>query len=425
MQRKSSSRRIPSLVLIHDGLGDLPIDALAGRTPLEAAHTPCMDGLIGEGQAGSLVIRAQGRQPGTDVGHLALFGQDPANLQHRRGPMEAAGAGCELRPGDVAVRFNFATIDGDGNVSDRRAGRIRDTRELVQALNQIRISEAQVFFIGSTEHRGIIVLRGAGLGANVSDSDPGRSGLPALPVCPLDEDSELSSQILNQVLTQARTILADFHTHNRSQDSALRLANSIIIRGAGSTSSYRSIPDLYRLKVACVSGEATVLGLASLSGFDPVYHESMTANLDTDLARKASAVASCLEEYDLVYLHLKGCDIAAHDRSPQAKLAFLERTDQALSSILDPFDGQDLCVISASDHATYCENGRHHWAPIPLFIRGPGIDPDSVIHYHEQACLEGSLGAAPSDRFIEAVFNYSQGHPWLFPPSVARQPTAG
>ena len=421
MLKKSLTKRIKSLVLIHDGLGDLPIDSLSGRTPLQAADTPCMDGLVRAGRAGCLEIGAEGRPPGTDIGHLALFGQDPANLKYRRGPMEAAGAGFELEPADVAVRFNFASVDCHGNVSDRRAGRIRHTLELVRALNRIELPAVQIFFIESTEHRGIIVLRGPGLGANVSDSDPGRSGLPPLEVSPLDRESEFTSQILNLVLNQARDILDAFPTDNSSQAAAIRRANAIITRGAGSTSSYRSIPDLYRIEVACVSGEATVLGLARLSGFDTVYHESMTANLDTDLARKAREVANCLKDYDLVYLHLKGCDIAAHDRRPEAKLSFVERTDRALRSILDSVDTRDLCVISASDHATHSKDGRHHWAPIPLFIRGPGIDPDTVVSCHEQACLEGSLGSVKASRFIEALFKYTQGHGWKSPSSVACQ----
>ena len=421
MQKKSATRRITTLVLIHDGLGDLPVDILSGKTPLQAAETPCMDALVAAGRAGCLEIGAPGRQPGTDVGHLALFGQDPADLKYRRGPMEAAGAGFELEPADVAVRFNFATLDRHGNVSDRRAGRIRDTRELVRALNQIELPAVRILFIASTEHRGIIVLRGAGLGANVSDSDPGRSGFPPLEVSPLDRESEFTSQILNQVLGLARDILAGLPPDHSSQTAAVNPANAVITRGAGSTSSYRSIPDPYRLKVACVSGEATVLGLARLSGFDTVFHESMTANLDTDLARKAREVANCLKDYDLVYLHLKGCDIAAHDRRPEAKLSFVERTDRALRSILDSVDTRDLCVISASDHATHSKDGRHHWAPIPLFIRGPGIAPDRVVSYHEQACLDGSLGLVKASRFIKALFKYTQGHAWKSPPSAACQ----
>lgn len=402
MRSKFLTVRKHNLVLIHDGLGDHPLPELSGQTPLEAALTPCMDRLVQAGRSGFLHILAPRRVPGTDTGHLALFGQEANDLAHQRGPMEAAGAGFQLQPGDVAVRFNFALLDEQDIILDRRARRVRDTRRLIERLNQIHLPGVETFFLAGTEHRGVVVLRAGGLEPHLTDSDPRRSGVPARTVHPAQEGSRRASDLLNELIRRARQVLSE---------PSLQ-ANAILTRDAGSSSGYRCIPDLYGLRVACVSGESTVLGLARLCGFDPVHHESMTANLDTDLDSKVRETIRCLHEYDLVYLHLKGCDIAAHDLAPAAKRDFIERTDQALAQILGRLGLNQLCVVSASDHATFSQSGEHHWSPIPLFVSGDGIPADRTQAYSERVCSQGSLGSVSCRFFMEALFRFIQGADW-------------
>ncbi len=406
-----SSRKPQCLILIQDGVGDLPIESLGGQTPLEAAHTPCMDQLIERGIGGLMHILDPGVPVGTDVGHLALFGQDPTGEGYRRGPMEAHGIGLDLLPGEIALRFNFATLDAEGRLVDRRAGRISQTSELIDCLNQTIQAgdDARARFHAATGHRGVLTIRGEGLSHRISDTDPGDDGGSSiLEAVPLDsgDAAARSARALNRIVRQARQALAD-HPLNRlriSRGSAP--ANCIVTRGAGVARRYRNLPAQLNLKVACISAEATVLGIARLSGVDTFFRAGMTAALDTDLECKAELTFSALQEYDLVYLHLKGCDIAGHDRQPERKKWFIEQTDITLRGLLERIGPrEDFYVALAGDHATPADLGRHSGDPVPVLLAGDRIVPDEVSRYGEKYCTRGRLGYLSCGEFLSVVFD--------------------
>ena len=162
------------LMLIIDGLGDRPLDEFDGKTPLEAANTPCFDMLAKSGITGLMDPLSPGIRVGTDVGHLALFGYNPLKVYWGRGPIEAVGIGIELKPGDVALRCNFATVDDNFIVVDRRAGRIRHTDPLAAALDGMQLADGiTITFRPATEHRAVLIVSGERLSAEITDSDPG------------------------------------------------------------------------------------------------------------------------------------------------------------------------------------------------------------------------------------------------------------
>src|SRR6185503_1153044 len=171
------SRVIESLALDHtskivllvlDGLGDIPVADRAGRTPLEAARTPNFDSIAGASALGRLMPVAPGITPGSGPGHLGLFGYDPIETAVGRGVLEALGAGIPLQPGDVAARANFCTVDAAGVVTDRRAGRIPTAtcERLVGLLQKsaARFEDVDVVLQAGKGHRFVAVLRGPGLG---------------------------------------------------------------------------------------------------------------------------------------------------------------------------------------------------------------------------------------------------------------------
>lgn len=370
-----------------------------------------MDRLIAGGAAGLMEVTVAGREAATHTGHLALFGQDDTRSDYARGPMEACGVGFDLRPGDVALRFNFATVDDEDRIIDRRAGRIREEAEpLVRDLNRIQIgAPVQLYFLSATEHRGVLVLRGQDLSPAVTDSDPGtlNSHREVLKVRPTigGRAALQTADYLNRIIRASHEVLDGHPVNRRRRAGNLAPANIILTRGAGSSRRYVHLPERLAIGIACVSGEATVLGLARLCGIDACKTSAMTANLDTDLGAKAALTAERLKDCNLVYLHLKGCDIAGHDRSPENKLRFIERTDAMLGDLLERLDvSSDLCIVALGDHCTLSETGDHCDDPVPVFIHGPGIPADSVSSYGERSCSQGRLGRHSPRQLMEMLF---------------------
>lgn len=406
----------PTLLLVIDGLADRPVRALGGRTPLAAADLPTLDRLAREGRCGLADPVAPGVVPDTAAGCLALFGQSPLAL--KRGPVEALGAGLELQDGDVALRANWATLDDSLRVIDRRAGRIRDNvQELAAAIDRLPLpgslaEEVEIRVAPGTEHRLAIRLRGEGLSANISGSDPGEGAGqgPSLvpgPNDPEDSASVYTARILGLFEQQARQVLEKHEINRRRQEQGHLPANAILTRGAGRIHRLLALEQGGTpLSITCISGDRTVLGLARWLGATVVTSKKMTANLDTDLGSKFEAVRGALEHEDLVVLHVKGADIAAHDQRPDLKVAFLESLDEALGEFLASWD-RPLRIAVAADHATLSESGQHSADPLPVLIWGTNIEADSVQMYDESAVSPGKLQRFPLQMLLGRLFPLS------------------
>jgi 2,3-bisphosphoglycerate-independent phosphoglycerate mutase len=404
---------IPTLLLIIDGLPDRSVRALGGRTPLQAAKTPCFDRLAREGRCGLADPVAPEVVPDTAAGTLALFGQSPFAL--KRGPVEAVGAGLDLSPGDVALRGNFATLDDQGRVVDRRAGRIREhAEELAEVLDALVLPGSQTDEItvrvrSTTEHRLAIVLRGAGLASGIQGSDPGEGApgnapLVPRPLDPADEKAARAARVLALFEQEARRMLARHPINRKRRKAGLPPANAILTRGAGRI--HRLIPLEQAglpLRVTCISGDRTILGIASWLGAETVITDKMTANLDTDLAAKFKAARVALESSDLVVVHLKGADIAAHDRRPDLKVEFLERADRELARLVKAHKGPLRIAVSA-DHATLSESGQHSADPVPVLLWGTDVEADDVERFDEVSAGAGALQRFPLQLLIPRLF---------------------
>ncbi len=406
--------QVPSaLLIIIDGFADRPVRALGGRTPLAAAATPTLDRLAREGRSGLADPVGPGVVPDTAAGSLALFGQAPSAI--KRGPVEALGAGVRLRPSDIALRGNFATIDDRGLITDRRAGRIRDhAEELARALDRLPLpgnlpGDVEVRVKAATEHRLAIVLRGDDLSSRIRGSDPGDGAAPgpALtpePIDPADERAVFTAGVLALFEQEARRRL-DRHPVNRERVAGgLPSANAILTRGPGRI--HRLVPleeSGLPLRLTCVGGDRTVLGLASWLGARIKTTPAMTANLDTDVDAKLDAALEAMDHSDLVVVHLKGADIAAHDQRPDLKVEFLERVDRSLARFLDRAKAP-LRVAVAGDHATLSESGQHAADPLPVLIWGHEIEADEVVTFDEAAAAAGALQRFPLQLLLVRLF---------------------
>jgi 2,3-bisphosphoglycerate-independent phosphoglycerate mutase len=414
-RRSAPASQPPTLVVFVDGMADQPVRALQGRTPLQAARLPTLDRLAREGCCGQVDAVEPGMAPDTAAGSLALFGQLPRTLA--RGPIEALGAGIELEPGDVALRVNLATVDGEGRIVDRRAGRIRhESPALAEALDGLKLRDAdglvEVRVAAGTEHRLALVLRGPGLSPAIQGSDPGgaadQGGVRPLEPRALDPQNAAAARtarLLALFEAKARQVLAKHPLNEKRRQTGKAAANAVLTRGAGrlqaiSRLEYNGRP----LRFTCVAGDRTVLGIAALLGGEIVAEPSMTGNLDTDLAAKFRAAGRALDFDDLVIVHVKGADIAAHDRDPSAKVHFLEQVDRELGHLLETRQ-PPLRVVVTCDHATLSETGQHAADPLPLLLWGETCTiEDDVQRFDEESVRQGSLGRFALHRLMAILY---------------------
>jgi 2,3-bisphosphoglycerate-independent phosphoglycerate mutase len=298
---------------------------------------------------------------------------------------------------------------------DRRAGRIRkETEELAKALDRLELpgslaDEVVIRVKAATEHRLAIVIRGSGLSAEITGSDLGDGALGApltpSPIDPGDSRAVRTARILALFEQQARKILAKHPVNRRRKKVGKPPANVILTRGAGRIHPLTPLEASgVPLHIACIAGDRTILGLATWLGAEIHTAPEMTANLDTDLEAKFSTAVTALKRYDLVLLHLKGTDIAAHDQRPDLKVRYLEKVDKHLKRLLSQYAGP-LRIAVASDHATFSESGQHGADPLPVLIWERDGEADDVDRFDEQACMSGALQRFPLQMLLGRLFD--------------------
>ncbi len=404
-----------AIVIIVDGMGDLPVHELHGKTPLEAAFTPNLDRLASAGLYGQVDPIAPGVTPNTDSGTGMLMGMQAEHADClRRGPVEAAGAGCKLANGDVAMRANFASVDmNDGQlmVTDRRAGRVeQEVPALMEVLRAIKPPDDVTIQLQATDqHRAVLVLSGENLDAGITDTDPSDEILPAplLLARPLRPEAQHTADVLNQFLQSVHEVLQQ-HELNLQRVSKGKLpANALITRGAGTARDFGNLIPQAGLSAAVVSGCNTVRGLGRMFGFDVIRNPAFTAKRETDIAGKIQAAINALQKHDMVFVHVKAPDLFAHDQEPYGKMAVLEQFDAALAPLMD----QQIIIACAADHSTDSNSGKHTADPVPALLYTPVKDlPVSGIKFGESACRTGNMERQSSSAFLQRVLALMQGN---------------
>ncbi|MGQ9588060.1 MAG: 2,3-bisphosphoglycerate-independent phosphoglycerate mutase [Thermoplasmata archaeon] len=379
------------LLIVCDGLSDRPVKEYDKKTPLQQARKPAMDALARHGISGTMDVIGPGIIPGSDTAHLALLGYDPYKVYTGRGPIEAAGAGIELRKTDVAFRCNFATVDKSMNVVDRRAGRIRSgTSELARALDGLKINGVTVVFKEGSEHRGVLVLRGEGLDHRVSDVDP-HSESRVLESKPIVPKARKTAHTLNKFVRKSMEVLSDHPVNKERMKQGLLPANIVLPRGAGSIKELEPITKRYGLRCAAVAGVTLVKGISRLVGMDVPEVPGATGGLDTDFKAKADAALGLIHSNDFVFVHVKAGDVAGHDGDFRMKVQVAENIDMMLGLILKDIH-EDVVVGLTCDHSTPVSVREHSADPVPLTISGGGARIDGVKEFDEVAVASGAIG---------------------------------
>ena len=405
--------------VILDGLGDDSLDALNGRTPLEAANTPNLDRLAREGRNGYVTTVGEGIAPESDIAVFSILGYDPHEHHTGRGPLEAVGSGVAVNDGDLAYRVNFATVEREDDgwaIVDRRVGRdltSEEAHELADEMNEkIELPDASFEFKATIGHRGVLVIRAndGRLSAEVENSDPayGRQGALGVAketfdnhvvhVAPVagheqDEAARRASHLTNMWLSAAFDVLDASAVNQRRREQGKLPGNFILTRDGGD-----HLPKLVPFKekfgpeMGCFVEMPVELGIARLTGMGVV--EAPTGIPAAEQYEKWAELAlEAIGGYDGLYIHIKGPDVPAHDGDHEAKIASIEEIDSIFfSRLLDGLDLKGSIVAVTADHSTSCARKAHTDGPVPLLVSGGGVGADSVETYGETASRKGALG---------------------------------
>ena len=364
------------VLLVVDGLGGLPHPD-TGRSELETANLPNLDAMARESACGVTTPVLPGVAPGSGPGHLALFGYDPLKYIIGRGALEALGIDVELRSGDVAARGNFCTVDGDGNLVDRRAGRIPTefSAPLCKRLDTIELPGVQLDVFPVQDYRFVLRLRGEGLSEAITETDPQITGVPALPVKSLDAAAEKTAALINDFVAQAGNLLAEEER-----------GNMVLLRGWAQLPSLPPMGQIYRINPAGIAAYPMYRGLATVANMRiiPTGH-TFSDEVDT--------LHEEFENHDFFFIHYKPADAAGEDGDFEAKVRALEDLDPLIPRIreLNP----DVLMV-AGDHSTPAIMAAHSCHPVPFMLHSKLTRGEGVPGFDERACNTGSIGSIPA-----------------------------
>jgi 2,3-bisphosphoglycerate-independent phosphoglycerate mutase len=388
--RMPAETKIVQLVL--DGLGGLPRE-LDGKTELEAADTPNLDALAARSQLGLAVPVRPGVTPGSGPAHLSLFGYDPLEYDVGRGVLSALGIGFDLHPDDVAARGNFCSIDENGLITDRRAGRIPTEfgQKLTALLSGIELPGIKAFVQTVKEYRFLLVLRpteGQTLYANIADTDPQKTGVPSLHAVAEDEASEATAQLVNSWIAAARDILKGHAP-----------ANSVNLRGFAKDPGFPKFPDVYGLRAAVIATYPMYKGVAKLVGMDVLAVDG------EDVEDEVETLRAHWDAYDYFFFHVKKTDSAGEDGDFERKAAVIEHVDAAVVPAI--LDLKPDVLIVTGDHSTPSALKSHSWHPVPTLLWSRHCCWDGVHEFGERACGRGSLGTFPATDEMQLALGHA------------------
>ncbi len=364
------------VMLVMDGLGGIP-QRPGGPTELEAASTPNLDRLAREGMVGLMHPVGIGISPGSGPGHMGLFGYDPLDHLIGRGVLEATGIGLALTDQDLAARGNFCTVDQEGLITDRRAGRIptEECARMVDLIRDITLPGVQLVVEPVRDYRFVLILRAEGLSDALNETDPQKVGIKPLPVQAQDATGEAAhaAALVNEWVAKVQERIKDQLP-----------ANMVTLRGWSRTPNMRPFEEVYKLKPAALAVYPMYKGLAGLVGMDLI--QGMVT-----LDDQVHALKKHWPDFDFFFVHYKYTDSRGEDGDFEAKVKEIEKVDRIIPAIMEL---HPQVLIVTGDHSTPSVLKSHSWHPVPTLIFAPGTmraNPE-VKGFGESECLKGSLG---------------------------------
>lgn len=394
-----------TVVFLGDGMADEPVEALGGRTPLEAAATPAMDKIARLGRSGTLLTLPAGFPTSSDVANMSVLGGDLATELCGRGPLEAASQGIEMGPDDVVFRMNLVSVAPDGTLADFSGGHVgeREQKEAIDLLNKgiadkWRGADGEyIRFYAGVSYRNLVLLHGKAFsGAAVAyDKPDDNSGNPIAEHLPRAKspEGEYTAKVLRDIIAQAAEILKG------------RGANGVWPWSGGKAGAIHSIPVRYGVKGAIVAAVDVINGLGRAMGLDVIRVPGATGYIDTNYEGKADAALKALADgYDFVYVHIESTDEVSHAQDLKLKLQAIEDFDKRLISRVLAGAPEGTAFAVLPDHPVPLALGKHTRTPVPVAVWQPGVAPDAIQAYSEREATKGALGAMTASDFMDLLF---------------------
>ncbi|MDE1842338.1 MAG: 2,3-bisphosphoglycerate-independent phosphoglycerate mutase [Thaumarchaeota archaeon] len=396
-----------------DGIGDLPHPDLKGFTPLNYAKTPNLDRLARNGTIGEVISVGKGIAPQSDIAVFNMLGYRFENAQYvGRGVIEAIGVGVDFKNGDLALRGNFATVNDDRVITDRRAGRKiekEDALAIAQEIEQkLKFSDpkASVVVAPTIGHRVIVRIRCDGiiLTPDISNTDPAYARIDGMGVAkavgdfmtiekslPLNESdgARLSASLVNEFTDKSLQIMKESPTNQNRKNHGKKMLNSILLRDAGNKfPDVVPINTLHQMQFSCIVDMPVEIGIANV-----LKMKSFSAGGLTDYEEKARVAAKAMETQNAIYVHIKGPDEFGHDGDAVGKMQNIEEIDKRFfGTLLDNIDTSKVAVVVSGDHSTPCINKSHSDDPVPVLVSGDMVKKDGTTRFTEEQAKKGKMG---------------------------------
>jgi len=365
------------VVLLIDGLGGLSHEDYGYKTELEYANHPNLDRLASRGATGMLTPVLPGVTPGSGPAHLALFGMDPISFNIGRGVLEALGIGIVPDPTDVLARGNFCTVDDNGVIIDRRAGRIstQTSEERLSLLRDIRVAGCDIELHAVRDHRFVLRLKGNDLNGDIGNTDPGTVGAKPAPAAALNRRAEATASLVNAFVDQALDRL-----------KGPSAANALVLRGFSMLPTIPSFHELYRLRSAALAIYPMYKGLARAVGMDIL-------NCGNTFPDQLRALETHWEGYDYFFIHYKYTDSCGEDGNFLSKVNHIETLDGSIGPLVNL---EPAVLAVTGDHSTPAALKSHSWHPVPLLLASSTCRRDGSTAFTESVCARGGLGTLES-----------------------------
>lgn len=394
------------IIILGDGMADWPAKSLGNKTLLQYSDTPYMDKLARMGRTGRLITVAPGFHPGSEVANMSVMGYDLPKVYEGRGPLEAASIGVELQPGDMAMRCNIICIGGD-NIKNHSAGHIttEEADVLIKYLEE-KLGTDRVHFYTGVQYRHLLVIKG---GNKHLDCTPPHD-VPLKPFRPLMVKAEVpeaqeTAELINSLILKSQELLAEHPINKKRIAEGKDPANSIWPWSPGYRPQMEPLSEKYPgLKQGSVISAVDLInGIGYYAGLRRIAVQGATGLYNTNYENKVAAALAALKTDDFVYLHIEASDEAGHEGDIKLKQFTIENLDKrAVGPIYEAVKDWDepVSIAVLPDHPTPCELRTHTDEPVPFLIYYPGIEPDSVQTFDEEACMEGSYGVMKEDEFM-------------------------
>lgn len=396
------------IIVLGDGMADEPLADFGGKTPLQMAEKPEIDGLAKRGKTGLLKTVPDDMHPGSEIANMSVLGYDVRSVFEGRGVLEAASIGVTLAKGDLALRCNLICLE-NGNIKNHSAGHIsnEESYELIEFLNK-KLGNDIIKFYPGVSYRHLLVIKGGKKQLNCTPPHdvPGKPFRPCL-IQPEKEESAATAKLLNYLILRSQALLAEHPVNLKRKAAGKDVANSIWPWSPGYKPQMPTLKELFGIeKSAVISAVDLIQGIGVYAGMDVIKVEGATGLYDTNYEGKAQATIEALKDHDLVYLHIEASDEAGHEGDVELKTKTIGYLDSRVVKYLVQETekmAEPVTIAVLPDHPTPCATKIHTRDAVPFIIYKPGETPDEVQFYDEFEVKKGSYGLLYGKQFMEAL----------------------